>query len=172
VARHLRTGTTLVALIGLLVAAAYYGWLGLTQGWVGEDGEATATDVSRRSCTTPPPTTVRARQVRVSVYNAGAPDGQATETMEALAGQGFVQGELTDAPEPIDVEGIVLWPGRAGAQEVRLVLRQFDDARVAPRRRPLGPGINVLVGEEFDGLARGAPRSLKIVAPPVCTRVS
>jgi LytR cell envelope-related transcriptional attenuator len=166
-ARQLRTGATMAVLAGLLATAAYAGWLGLTRGW-GGDGEATAADAPRRSCTTPSPTTVRARQVRVSVYNAGAPEGQATETMEALAAQGFREGELADAPDPVDVEGIVLWPGRAPAGEVRLVLQQFDAARVAPRRGPLGPGVNVLVGEEFDGLAAGAPRSLAIARPPVC----
>jgi hypothetical protein len=171
VARRVRTGTTMVVLAGILVAAAYFGWLGVTRGWVGDEGDATATDAPRRSCHTPPPTTVRARQVRVSVYNAGAPEGQATEVMEALAGQGFVEGELTDAPEAVEVGGIVLWPGRADAGEVRLVRRQFDDTRVAPRRGPLGPGVNVLVGEEFDGLARDAPRSLDITRPPVCRRL-
>jgi LytR cell envelope-related transcriptional attenuator len=172
VERHVRTGVTLVVLAGILVAAAYFGWLGLTRGWVGGDDRASAADGPRRSCSTPPPATVRAPRIRVSVYNAGAPEGQATEVMEALAGQGFREGELTDAPDRIDVDGVVLWPGAAGPGEVRLVRRQFDDARVAPRRGPLGPGINVLVGEAFDGLARGAPRSLQVARPPVCTRIS
>jgi hypothetical protein len=165
--RTARTATTMLVLLFTLVAAAYFGWVGLTRGWLGGDGDSAAADRSARSCTRPPPVTVRARSVRVSVYNAGAPEGQATEVMEALLGQGFVEGELTDAPEPIEVEGIVLWPGDARRGAVRLVERQFADARVADRRRTLGPGVNVLVGEDFDRLSRGAPRSMDV---PVARR--
>jgi hypothetical protein len=166
--RRARTATTMLVLLVILVAAAYFGWLGLTRGWLG-DQDSAAADGAARSCTTPPPVTVRSRNVRVSVYNAGAPSGQATEVMEALADQGFVRGELTDAPEPVAVQGIVLWPGDTQAGAVQLVQRQFADARVVERRRTLGPGVNVLVGDDFDRLARRAPRSLDIAVPRRCT---
>jgi hypothetical protein len=163
--RTARTAITMLLLSGVLVGAAYFGFVGVTQGWFGGD-EATADDT--RSCPRPPPETVSARGVRVSVYNAGAPEGQATQVMEALVDQGFVEGELTDAPEPIEVDGIVLWPGEAEAGAVLLVRRQFDDVRVSDRPEPLGPGINVLVGEDFDRLARQAPRSIDIAQPRRC----
>lgn len=166
--RTARTATTMLVLIVILVAAAYFGWLGLTQGWLGDDGGTVSADDTGRICTTPPPATVRSGSVRVSVYNAGAPSGQASEVLEALTDQGFAEGELTDAPEPVEVEGIVLWPGDAEPDAVRLVRRQFDDVRVAEHSRTLGPGVNVLVGEDFDRLARGAPRSIEVVAPRRC----
>jgi hypothetical protein len=166
--RRLRTAVTMVVLIVILVAAAYFGWLGLTQGWLGGSETTAAEKVPTRSCTTPPPVTVQTRSVRVSVYNAGAPSGQATEVMEALADQGFVQGELTDAPERIEVEGIVLWPGDADPDAVQLVRRQFDRVRVAEKPEPLGPGVNVLVGDDFDGLAPQAPRSIDIAQARRC----
>lgn len=171
-ARRGRTAATMLVLLVILVAAAYFGWLGLTQGWIGDDEPASAEDVPAQTCSTPPAVTVRAPQVRVSVYNAGAPGGQATEVMEALTGQGFREGELTDAPDPVEVDGIVLWPGNADEGAVRLVQRQFDDARVASGRKPLGPGINVLVGEEFDALARSAPTSVQVAQPEVCEPVT
>lgn len=170
--RRSRTAATLLALVGILAAAAYFGWVGLTEGWLDGDGAAVAEDVPDESCSTPPPLTVRARKIRVSVYNAGAPGGQATEAMEALTEQGFRRGELTDAPDAIEVNGIVLWPGNADEGEVRLLRRQFADARVSERRRTLGPGINVLIGETFDGLARNAPRSIEVPRPEVCGPVS
>jgi hypothetical protein len=162
----------MLSLLALLVAGAYFGWLGLTEGWLGDDGQETAENAPEESCSTPPAVTVRARQVRVSVYNAGAPGGEATQVMAALAEQGFREGELADAPDPVTVEGIVLWPGGADTGKVRLVRRQFPDARLAPRRDPLGPGINVLVGEDFDRLARSAPRSIDVAQPEVCGPVS
>ena len=156
----------MLVLVVIVMAAAYFGWLGLTQGWL--DGDSASADDPAPTCTPPPPVTVRADSVRVSVYNAGAPSGQATEAMEALRDQGFRPGELTDAPERVEVEGIVLWPGDADPGDVRLVLRQFDDARVAEHGRTLGPGVNVLVGEDFDRLARQAPRSIDVPAPRRC----
>jgi hypothetical protein len=156
----------MLVLVVIVMAAAYFGWLGLTRGWL--DGGSASADGSAPTCTPPPPVTVRSGSVRVSVYNAGAPSGQATQVMDALRDQGFRRGELSDAPEPIEVDGIVLWPGDADPGAVRLVRRQFDDARVADRPRTLGPGVNVLVGEDFDRLARRAPRSIDVPAPRRC----
>ncbi|MDQ4007337.1 MAG: LytR C-terminal domain-containing protein [Actinomycetota bacterium] len=167
--RRLITAATMLGLLALLVAGAYFGWVGLTRGWDFGDGSATADDEATSSCTTPPPVTVRARRVRVSVYNAGAPGGQATATMDALTDQGFREGELTDAPEPIDVNGFVVVAGRTtDPAAVELVQRQLPQARVAERRKPLGPGVNVLVGRQFTGLTRNAPTSIKVPQPEVC----
>lgn len=158
---------TMLVLLGILVLAAYVGWTGLTQGLGGGDG--VATESPGASCSTPPPETVRSRAVTVSVFNAGAPEGQATATMEALTAQGFDQGELADAPDPVEVTGIVIWPGDADPGAVALVRKQFDEVRVAQKREPIGPGVNVLVGEVFDGLAGNAPRTIAVAQPPVCS---
>jgi LytR cell envelope-related transcriptional attenuator len=157
----------MLVLLGILVTAAYVGWLGLTQGLGGDDG--VASESSPTSCSTPPPVTVRSRSVTVSVYNAGAPEGQATEVMEALNEQGFDQGELADAPDPVEVNGIVIRSGDTDPDAVALVKRQFDKVRVAPKPEPLGPGVNVLVGEDFDALAAKAPRSIVLPQPPECS---
>jgi hypothetical protein len=172
VARQLRTVATMVVLVGILVAAAYVGWVGLTQGWLGDSGQPTANGVPEESCSAPPPRTLRTDRVRVSVYNAGAPSGQATALMGALSSQGFLEGELGDAPDPVDVEGIVVWPGTAGRARVRLVVHQFETARVAQRHSSLGPGVTVLIGEEFEGLADDAPRLVDVARPEVCGPVS
>jgi hypothetical protein len=172
VAQKLRTAATMAALTALLIAGAYFGWSGMTEGWLGDDGTATAENGPTESCSTPAPVTVLSRRVRVSVYNAGAPAGQATEVMAALGDQGFIQGVLTDAPAPIAVRGIVLWPGKADDEAVKLVRRQFRKARVAPERRALGPGINVMVGQEFGDLARNAPRRIEVPQPEVCRPVT
>jgi hypothetical protein len=172
VAQKLRTAATMAALTALLIAGAYFGWVGMTQGWLGDDGAATAENVPSEVCSTPPPVTVRSRGIRVSVYNAGAPAGQATEVMAALGDQGFIQGVLTDAPPAIDVRGIVVWPGKADDGAVELVRRQFRKARVAPDRRPLSPGINVMVGQEFGDLARNAPRRIEVPQPEDCRPVT
>jgi hypothetical protein len=155
----------MLVLLGILVLAAYVGWTGLTQGL----GGGVASESPSASCSTPPPETVRSRAVTVSVYNAGAPEGQATATMQALTDRGFDRGELTDAPERVEVTGIVIWPGDADPGSVTLVRKQFDTVRVAQKRKPLGPGVNVMVGDVFEGLAANAPRTIAVARPPVCS---
>jgi hypothetical protein len=167
VSRGTRTATTMLVLLVILVVAAYVGWVGLTQGLGGSDG--VASESPSATCSTPPPESVRSRSVTVSVYNAGAPEGQATTTMEALTGQGFDPGELTDAPDAIEVQGIVIWGGNTDPDAVELVKRQFDRVRVEQQHKPLGPGVNILVGETFEGLAQNAPRTIAIPQPPVCS---
>jgi hypothetical protein len=161
----------MLTLVVILAAGGYYGWLGVTEGWF-EEGSPTATEETapEETCTTPPPVVVRARQVRVSVYNAGAPVGQAGQVMDALAGQGFRQGEVSDAPGNVAVGGVVVWPGRADADQARLVQEQFRNARLAQgRRRALGPGVNVLVGNDFLALSPQAPRRIEVEQPEECT---
>ena len=165
--RSFRTAITMAVLVGVLVGLAYFGWRGLTRGWFTEDSQATA-NVPAQTCTTPPPVRVRSADVRVSVYNAGAPAGQAGAVMDALTGQGFREGEVADAPDGLAVDGIVLSAGDTDPGAVKLVQRQFRDARVVRRGQTLGPGVNVLVGEDFDRLARRAPRTIEIARPQVC----
>ena len=165
--REARTATTMLVLLGILVAAAYVGWVGLTQGLGDSDG--VASESPSPSCSTPPPEMVRSRSVTVSVFNAGAPAGQATATMQALTGQGFDRGELADAPAQVQVEGIVIRSGDIDARVVELVQRQFDRVRIAPKPKPLGPGVSVLVGGVFGGLAQNAPRTIALAQPPVCS---
>jgi hypothetical protein len=167
--RSLRTAVTMLFLLGVLAGLAYFGWVGLTEGWFDDRSSAVEEAEPTPECTTPPPVTVRAKRTRVSVYNAGAPEGQAGQVMDALVGQGFRPGELADAPDPIAVDGIVVWRRGAEAGEVRLVERQFRGARVVDgRRRPLGPGVNVLVGMDFLDLAQDAPRRIRVTPPRVC----
>lgn len=161
----------MLALMAILVAAAYYGWLGVTQGWVSDD--TTSAGDAEETCTTPPPVVVRTKSVRVSVYNASASAGEATELMEALARRGFRQGEVTDAPDSIDVKGIAVWPGNAGPGESELVARQFRTVRVAGKReRTLGPGVNIVLGRDFSSLSPKAPRRIEVDRPEECSAPS
>jgi hypothetical protein len=168
--RSLRTAVTMLFLMGILAGLAYFGWVGLTDGWFDDDAPASEEAASpSESCTTPPPVVVRAQRTRVSVFNAGAPEGQAGEVMDALTEQGFRPGELTDAPEGLEVEGIVVWRRGAEPAQARLVRQQFRRARMVDgAREPLGPGVNVLVGLDFDDLSPRAPRSIRITRPEVC----
>ncbi|MGH3367059.1 MAG: LytR C-terminal domain-containing protein [Nocardioidaceae bacterium] len=166
-----RSAATLVALIAILLTATYYGWEGLTRGWL-DGSESRAAKKPTESCSTPPAVTTQAEKVRVSVYNAGAPGGEATEVMQALLRQGFVRGELGDAPPNIDINGLSIRPGKADRGDVRLVKRQFTEVRVIRQLKPFGPGINVLVGNSFTSLARHAPRTLDLQPKPICGPLS
>ncbi|MPZ62466.1 MAG: hypothetical protein GEU93_14470 [Propionibacteriales bacterium] len=165
VPNKLRTFVTLVVLIGILSAGAYYGWRGLGGGAVLGLGGDTADD--RPEVCTTPEETVRTRGTRVSVYNAGAASGTATRVMDALTRRGFREGVLADAPEGIEVRGVVLWVADREAARTKLVRRQFRFARVVERRNRLGPGINVLVGG-FRSLAENSPRRITVELPEQC----
>lgn len=167
---RLRTVVTMVALTGFVIWAAYFGWTGLTRGWFSSESEAVSKEPAT-PCSAPPPVTLRAHEVRVSVYNAGAPGGQATALMTALTEQGFLRGTLADAPDPIDVGGIAIRPGKSKQGATRLVERQFKKSRVADDRKPYGPGVNVLIGREFTGLAPDAPLTIPVAQKKICHRV-
>lgn len=166
--RHVRTTITMLVLLGILVAGAWYGWEGLQSG-----GPSAAVETETPTPTTPTedancppagPRRLRAVQVQVSVYNAGAPSGSAGETSDALVEQGFRRGEVGDAPDSLEVgrRGIAILTAEPDSAPVRLVRRQFGRPQVLERDRSLGPGVNVLVAEAFDGLRRNAPTLIRI----------
>ncbi len=164
-ARHIRTTITMLVLLGILVAGAWYGWQGLQRGDASAPTGANRTATPAPSPTCEPATTrtVRPAQIQVSVYNAGAPSGTAGEVFEALTDVGFRPGQLGNAPDDIAIDrpGILIW-GPEDSAEARLVRKQFRRARMLARTDLLGPGVNVLIVGPFEGLRDQAPRRLRV----------
>lgn len=162
--RRITTAITLLVLCGILAAGAVYGWNQLFAEV--QDPGATATAEPSPTCTTEtvaPGQRLRTRQVRVSVFNAGTVSGMAGETLTALTRRGFLTGEDGNAPEDIAVEKAQVWTTVRNDPEARLVARQFGKkVKIVVSERDLGPGIDVLVGSQLDGLAKKAPRSIKV----------
>ena len=171
---NLRTLITLVVLLGILVAGAYYGWRGLTADLTTTTQPApTTTTTPSPTCTPEPPSPgkrLTTHQVRVSVFNAGGITGLADQTLSDLHAQGFREGTADNAPEGSAVEAVQVWDARPDSPQARLVALQFEgEVQRVRSTTDLGPGIDVVIGDNFPGLKDTAPRSLQVEPPSKAT---
>jgi LytR cell envelope-related transcriptional attenuator len=154
--RHVTTAITLLVLLVILVIGVV----------IGVDKLLAPLPTTDEPVATPSPTcTVRAvkkgqrvvpRQVQVSVFNGGDRAGLAGKTMRALSRRGFRQGEVGNAPSRVKVRRAQVWTNLRNDDGARLVALQFGrETKVRFTRTDLGPGVDVVVGDSFDRLAKG-----------------
>lgn len=163
--QKIRTTVTMLVLVGILCAAAWYGWTRLSDAGASFSGDGEATP--GEPCTTPEPETARAQQTVVSVYNSGAPTGTGGILMDALEARGFQRGAVANAPDDVQVNGLQVWTTDPESAQARLVARQLRGAEVEEHATTPGPGINIFIGREFNSLRR-APRQMTIEPEPTC----
>lgn len=160
--RQLTSTITMTVLIALLVVGAVWGWRSL---FAEVPGEEEASAEPSPACTpeaVDPGQRIRARDVRVSVFNAGSRSGLAGETLEALERRGFRPGDTANAPSDVRVRRVQVWSTVENDPQARLVARQFGrSVKVRFADEDLGAGVDVIVGNGFRGLAK-APRQLRI----------
>ena len=149
-------------LVGILVVGAILGWRSL----FADAGDRHGRGETSASCTTEPIRAgqrVRAAQVQVSVFNAGTTSGLADETL-GLPARGFQPGEASNAPSTADVRRVQVWSTIEDDAEARLVALQFGKTvKVTYSDVDLGPGVDVLVGDDFTGLSK-AKTTLRVKA--------
>lgn len=170
--QQLVTAATMLILIGVLVAATMWGWKALI-------APVPAVDVVVED---PSPTCateqvkagqrIRAGQVKVSVFNSSGRSGLAGTTMDLLVERGFVGGDIGNAPTDLKVRNVEVWSTVENDVRARLVARQFGkNVKVRFADLDLGVGVDVIVGDRFQGLTR-APSSLRVKDPlKVCVPV-
>ena len=150
--RHLTTGITLLVLIGILAAGAWIGTRSLFAPLPDEDAADPAPACATKSLRKGQRLTTR--QVLVSVYNAGTRAGLADETMGALTNRGFDKGNVGNAPAGNGVKVAQIWTTTRRDAAARLVAQQFGPAiKVKLKKVDLGPGVDVVVGNDFRRLA-------------------
>lgn len=150
--RHVTTGLTLLVLIAILAVGAWIGTRSLFAPLPGEESAdpspSCATKALRKG------QRISTRQVLVSVYNAGTRAGLADETMGALTNRGFDRGSIGNAPSNSGVRVAQIWTTRRKDAAARLVALQFGPAiKVKLKKVDLGPGVDVVVGNDFRKLA-------------------
>ena len=155
----------MLALTGILVVGAVWGWRslfaevpggGLT---IAEPGPSCSTEQVKAGGK------IRAKQIRVSVFNGGTRTGLAGDTLDALMERGFIGGDLGNAPSDVKVRRVQVWSTVENDPTARLVALQFGkDVKVRFSDEDLGAGVDVIVGNGFKRLIK-APRSLEVKRP-------
>lgn len=168
-ARSLATMATLclVVLLGAVV-----GWSAMTAPLPEEEKPPVCVEVPVAKGTE-----VFTDQVVVNVQNASRHNGLASRTMNDLVERGFVSAGTGNAPGD-RIKRVQIWSETGNDPAVRLVRQQFRNARVV-EKAGLGPGVTVVLGDNFDSLkpARAARTSVtakqdsRICSPPASPTV-
>ena len=157
---------TLAVLAGLLVIGFVWGVHALTRPFPG--AITTTDDEPASSCSgvADAGELVRPGQVTVSVLNAGTRSSLASTTLDAFADQGFVAGEVGNAPSA-GVRRVAIWTDDPDSPATRLVRSALRGADVVQKATDQ-PGVVVVVGNAFTevGTARRAVRAQ--ADQPVC----
>lgn len=158
----LKTPLTLVVLVSLCVVGTVYGWRLLTQDAPPLDaGSFRDSGCSDRQLDSG--SKLKSSQVQVNVYNAGSISGLASETMRALSRRGFVAGVVDDAPASTKAQNVVVLDPEPKSASVQLVAEQFNGEVVVRKRADdLSDGIDVIVGDNFQGIDKQAETSLSV----------
>jgi hypothetical protein len=161
---------TLLVLLGILAVGAVYGAKSLFAPIATNDASpspsCTATQVKKGQ-------QVKAHEVQVSVFNAGTRSGLAGRTMSKLVKRGFRAGEVGNAPAGVHVKRAQVWTTHRHDPAAKLVARQLGAGiAVELKHTDLGPGVDVVLGNGFHGLAKPAKAPAAVVAQhrsSVCT---
>lgn len=156
--RHITTAVTLVVLCGILALGLYAGYRSLfapiPHTPTAQPSPACHTHSVRKG------QRITSRQVTVSVFNAGTRAGLAGRTLAALAKRGFSGGEVGNANAKLRF--VQVWTRHKQHAAATLVARQFGThTLIRVTKKNLGPGVDVVVGNDFKGLQK-APRSLVV----------
>jgi hypothetical protein len=160
VRRHLLTGVTLVVLLVLVGVGGFYGYRAL---FSPVDDSVTASP-TKSGCEKglTKGEVVRTRDVTVTVLNAGSRTGLASRVLQQLVRRGFHAGDTDNAPDGTGVRFVRVRAPSVKDPAARLVAAQFGKGTLVVRSaQDLGPGVDVVVGEFYKGLQRGAPSKLR-----------
>lgn len=161
--RRLVPAATMTVLVLLLVLGAVLGWRAVTAPF-SDTADADSDSAEAQQCEDglAKGDLVHTDDVTVSVFNAGSRSGLAGQTQQQLVSRGFIPGSAGNAPG--NLSGVkyvrVLAPAK-NDPAARLVARQFGpNTFIQVGRRDLGPGVDVVVGDDFVGLV-DAPRRMR-----------
>lgn len=172
---NLRTPVTLFVLVMVLLGAAYYGW----QTVISPATEDDKTTASKRkpACDDVEQfrkgQVIRSDDVLVNVYNAGSIEGLAGDTLDKLKRRGFGAGVADNAPAGLSATNVTIITRSRNSPPVRLVAKQFNGHVQYVAGRPLEPGVDVVVGDDFAGIDSSAATKLRVTeAVETCREVA
>jgi LytR cell envelope-related transcriptional attenuator len=161
---HVKTMLTLAVLAVLVLMGVAWGWASLTQPFphkpAQKDCYATALQPGDR---------VSAPKVTVSVYNASQREGLAERTMAEFEHHGFGPGEVGNAPKGADVLYAQIWTEDRHNPAVQLVASRLGPRAHIVTHRGKGPGVTVMVGQQFAKLVQGKQSTKVTEATTICS---
>ena len=167
--RRITTAVTLVVLLLVLAGMAAYGFKQLTAPLPdGPSAEPTCSEAEKQV-----QAFLKRSEVQVSVFNAGTREGLAGTTLEKVVDSGFRAGNAGNAPKSAEVRRAVVWTTEPDDPAAKLVAQAFGRrTQIEVTETDLGPGIDVLVGNKFQGLNPRAPKRIKLPDPvETCVQV-
>ena len=166
--RHLTTALTMLVLAAILVLGMVVGAKTLFAPLPGTKASVEPSTPSCTDKTVKKGQRIRARQVQVSVYNGGSRSGLADETMKQLTKRGFTAGSVGNAPDE-KVRRVQVRTTEKHDMAAKLVARQFGrHTKVRVTTKDLGPGIDVVVGNKFNKLAKARKVLVARTSSTVC----
>lgn len=155
------TAITLSALVVLCLFGLFFGVRAVTAELPGDgilkESAPTCTDrpVSAGS-------TITAEEITVSVYNGGGRSGLASRTMQEFVKRGFAAGDSGNARDT-GVKVAQVWADSKDNPAAKLVLRQLGQGfKIHTGKPALGVGVVVVLGSDFEQLAKSAPSRIKV----------
>ena len=162
--QSVRSAVTIAVLAAVLVAGAIWGWAALTAPFPGRIATPTCVDTEVKKGDR-----VRARQVTVSVLNAGTREGLAGRTMRLFTDEKFNEGDSDNAPADTDVPVAQIWAQDPDSPAVRLVVSRLPDGTEIVRRDAPGVGVVVVVGDGFSELRPGRKFTVAAEDTEICS---
>lgn len=122
----------------------------------------------------PEPVVVARRDVTVSVYNSGSRSGRARAVLTMLEEAGFKAGAIGNAPEGLATDRATIYYDPVDSPRADLVRRIIGPKTpIMPNTEDLGPGVAIVIGDDFGKLRKKAPRRITITPDtPECVDVA
>jgi hypothetical protein len=151
-------------LLGVLLAAAFYGWQTVISPARENDKQADAGPECEKVAEFRKGDVIRPDDIVVNVYNAGTEPGAAGDTLDQLVNRGFARGEADNAPADVRTRTVVVVTDDKKDPTVKLVSNQFKGKVRYVNVDMEAPGISIVIGNDFKGIDRSAKKTLKIKA--------
>lgn len=147
--RQRRRSIIVLSTLGAVLVIAFVVALAFVQGWLPPKGDATPTARATTTQTCTASAAPAPKSITVNVYNATQRAGLAATTAQALGGQGFVVGTVTNDPLQKAVPGVAeIRHGAAGLAKAQALAARFPGATLLKDART-DETVDVAVGDKF-----------------------
>jgi hypothetical protein len=159
--RKLTTAITLAVLLLVLIGMAAYGYSQLTAPLPGRPSAAEKCTGAEKEVQG----FLKRKQVQVSVFNAGNREGFAGATLEKIVDAGFRAGNAGNAPKSAQIRRAVVWTTDEDDPAAKLVATSLGRrTKIEVTKTDLGPGVDLIVGNKFNGIRKG-PKKIRLADP-------